>query len=285
MYKKKKMDRKYKFLIILTVLVLIVAFIINVTVTSRNLNPFEKVVKDIGLSVSSVIYKPVKFVKSKINESKEKHNIYKKYEDLLKKYNSINFNESRIDELEKEISELKKLLDIKETFAEYDVTNASVINRSVDYWDDTITIDKGTTSGVKKDMAVITSEGLIGKVISSSYFYSTVRLLTSDNLGQKVSVKIQINDEKYVYGLLSKYDNKNKILEIEGISENVDVPDNAVVTTTGMSSIFPSGIIIGYTKGTKKDNFDLTMVVEVEPASNFDDLEFVTVLKREGSSE
>lgn len=278
MYKKKKMDTKYKFLIIGAVIILIIAFVINVTVTSRNLNPFEKVVKDIGLSISSVIYKPVNFVKSKINESKEKHNIYKKYEDLLKKYNSINFNEAKISELEKERDELKKLLDIKNTLSDYDITNASVINRNVDYWDDTITIDKGTTSGVKKDMAVVTSEGLVGKVISSSYFYSTVRLLTSDNLDQKISVKIQINDEKYVYGLLSRYN--NKLLEVEGISENVEIKEGSVVTTTGMSSIFPSGIIIGHTKGTKKDNFDLTMIVEVEPASKFDDLKFVTVLKR-----
>ncbi len=281
MYKKKKMDTRYKFLIIGAVIILIIAFVINVTVTNRNLNPFEKVVKDIGLSISSVVYKPVNFVKSKIKESKEKHNIYKKYEDLLKKYNSINFNEAKISELEKERDELKKLLYIKNTLSDYDITNASVINRNVDYWDDTITIDKGTTSGVKKDMAVVTSEGLVGKVISSSYFYSTVRLLTSDNLDQKISVKIQINDEKYVYGLLSRYN--NKLLEVEGISENVEIKEGSVVTTTGMSSIFPSGIIIGHTKGTKKDNFDLTMIVEVEPSSKFDDLEFVTVLKRKES--
>ena len=282
--KKKKMDKKYIFLIIAALIILSVSFAISIMKTNRDLNPVEKVIKDISLKVSSVIYAPVKFVKNKIQENKEKNNIYKKYQELQKKYDSIHFNEAKIDELEKEIKDLKNILEIENVLSEYDTVNATIINRNVDFWDDTITIDKGTSSGITKDMAVVTSKGLIGKVIQTSNLYSTVRLLTSDRLGQKVSVKLQISDEKFVYGLLSGYDAENKYFLIEGISENVEVPQNSSVTTTGMSSIFPSGVLVGYTVGIRKDNFDLAAIVEVKPEEDLDDLEFVTVLKRKSVS-
>lgn len=285
MYKKKKMEKKYLFLIIGFVFALIVIFVISVIKTDRKLNPFEKIVKDATLTVGSVFYKPVQFVQNKISENKEKNSIYKKYKDLEEKYKSINFNEAKIDELEKEINELKKLLEIKETLSDYDKINATIVNRNIGYWDDLITIDKGTSSGIDKDMAVITSEGLIGKVISSSNFYSSVRLLTSDELGQKVSIKIQISEERYVYGLLAGYDSDNKCFLIEGVSENVEIPEGSVVTTTGMSNIFPAGILVGKVRGSKKDNFGLTMLIEVIPSADFEGFNFVTVLKRKSDEQ
>lgn len=285
MYRKKKMDKKYIFLIIGLILIVFLAFIINIIKTDRDLNAFEKVVKDASLSISSVVYKPVQFIQNKIKESKEKNKIYEKYEELKEKYESINFNEARVDELEKQIVELKGLLEIQETLPEYDKINASVVNRNVGYWYDIITINKGTSSGIIKDMAVITNEGLIGKVLSTSNLYSTVRLLTSDELGQKISIKIKISDEKYVYGLLSGYDKENKCFLIEGISENVEIPEDSIVTTTGMSNIFPSGILIGKVKGNRKDNFDLTMIVEVSSNIDFDDINYVSVLKRKATLE
>lgn len=280
MYKKKKLEKKYIFIIIGFIIALITIFVISVIKTDRKLNPFEKVVKDAALTVGSVFYKPVQFFQNKINENKEKNNIYKKYKDLEEKYKSISFNEARINELEKELDDLKKILEIKDTLVEYDKINATTVNRNIGYWDDLITIDKGTSSGINKDMAVITSEGLIGKVVNASYFYSSVRLLTSDELGQKVSIKIHLTEDRYVYGLLSGYDNNTNCFLIEGVSENVEIPEGSIVTTTGMSNIFPAGILIGKVSGSKKDNFDLTMLIEVIPSSNFDDLNFVTVLKR-----
>ena len=285
MYKKKKIDKKYIFLIIALIIIILFAFIVNIVKTDRNLNAFERIIKDVSLSISSVVYKPVDFFQNKIKENKEKNNIYEKYKELEEKYNSINFNESRIDELEKEVAELKDLLKIEETLSEYEKINATVINRNVGYWYNTITINKGKSSGIEKDMAVITNEGLVGKVLSTSNLYSTIRLLTSEELGQKVSIKVQISDDKYVYGLLSNYDLDNKVFTIEGVSENVEIPEGSIVTTTGMSNIFPSGILIGNVKGTKKDNFDLTMLVEVNPSSNFDDISFVSVLKRKSEVE
>lgn len=280
MYKKKKIDKRNIFIISIIVMLILVAFIIYIFKKDRNLNPIEKVIKDACLTVSSAFYKPVSFVKDKINENSEKKNIYNKYKELEEKYNSINFDSAKIQELEKENKELKELLDLENTLLDYEKINASVINRNVDYWYDTITIDKGELSGVEKGMAVVTNDGLIGKVINTSYLYSTIKLITSDELGQKISVKINVDDNNYVYGLLSDYDKDERAFVIEGISENVNLNEGNLVTTTGMSSIFPSGILIGKVKKVTKDNFDLTMLVLVDASYNVDNISYVSVLKR-----
>lgn len=287
MYKKKKIEKRNIIIVSIVCILILVAFIIYILKKDRNLNPLEKVIKDACLTISSTFYKPVSFVKDKISESREKNNIYIKYKELEEKYNSIDFDSTKIEELEKENRELKELLNLENTLLEYEKINASVINRDVGYWYDTITIDKGETSGIKKGMAVVTNDGLIGKVINTSYLYSTVKLITSDELGQKISVKININDNDndYVYGLLATYNKDEKAFVIEGISENVDLKEGASVTTTGMSSIFPSGILIGHVKKVTKDNFDLTMLVLVDASYNVDNISYVSVLKRISEAE
>ena len=128
-------------------------------------------------------------------------------------------------------------------------------------------------------MAVVTPKGLIGQITKVSNYSSTVKLLSNENMSDKISVKINIGDD-YVYGLISKYDSKTNTYTVEGISENVDITEGADVVTTGMGTIFPSGLMVGKVKGVTTDNFDLSKVVEVEASVDFDDLDYVTVLKR-----
>ena len=53
------------------------------------------------------------------------------------------------------------------------------------------------------------------------------------------------------------------------------------LVTTGFSELFPSGILIGTVKKVTLDNYELTKVVEVTPSVNFDDINYVSVLKKE----
>ena len=82
-------------------------------------------------------------------------------------------------------------------------------------------------------------------------------------------------------GLISGYSSKNNTYTVEGISENVDIAKGADVVTTGMGDMFPSGIQVGKVTKVTTDNFDLSKVVEVEASVDFDDIDYVTVLKRE----
>lgn len=279
MYRKKRIEKKYIILVAVVVIGILLALVTNIVRTNRKLSPVEQSIKDTVLLGNKILYAPVKFVKSKITEYQEKQDLYEKYKVLQKKVKETDLINAERLELRKEVEAMKKTLKLNQTLGESSYLNATVVNRNLGYWYNTITIDKGSNNGVKEDMAVVVSEGLIGKVIKTTKFNSTVKLLTSDDVNNKISVKIQIGDQ-FVYGLLSGYEEKKRTFTIEGISSNLEIPMNSLVTTTGMGDIFPSGIVIGKVSAVHTDNFDLAKTVEVVGTADFDDLTYVTVLKR-----
>lgn len=279
MYRRNKLEKKYMILIVVVIVAIVLGMITNIVRTERELSPIEKSIKDSVLLVNKVVYAPIKFVKNKITEYQEKQNLYEKYKELEKKVKETELINAERLELKKEVEDMKKTLELNHVLAESSYLNATVVNRNLGYWYNTITIDKGEKNGVKKDMAVIVSEGLVGKVIKTTAFNSTVKLLTSDDANNKISVKIQVDDQ-FVYGLLSGYNKKNRTFSIEGISSNMKIPKGSIVTTTGMGDVFPSGIVIGKVKSIKTDNFDLAKTVIVEGSVDYDDINYVTILKR-----
>ena len=209
----------------------------------------------------------------------KKKDLYKKYTDLKEKVEKTDLYYSEIKELQKEVAELKSVLELNATLSEYTYVNATVVNRNIGYWYNNLVIDKGSKNGIKKGDAVITPSGLIGKITSVSNFSSTVKLLTTDEISNKISIKIESND-KYQYGLLIGYDKENNIYKIEGITNSSNIAEGDLVTTTGLTDYFPSGILIGKVKRVVKDEYDLNSIGEVTPSVDFQDINTVTILNR-----
>ena len=277
--KKKKIEKRKILLICFLIFCIILGFIANIVSTDRNLTIFEKAIKDSVTSIQRIISYPIDLVIKITHENKEKNKMYNDYESLKKQLEeSIQLSKEN-DELKKQLEEMKQLLNIDNSLNEYIVVNTTVINRDLSYWYDTITIDKGENDGIAIDMPVVIGNELVGKIIKTSSFTSTVRLLTANNSHDKISVKIK-NDDEYIYGILNGYDKENDTYIIEGISQNVEIDIGSLVTTTGMGDIFPAGIEIGNISGVNTDNFDLANVLEMKSQINFNELNYVTVLKR-----
>ena len=280
MYRKKQKDKRNKIIIsCIIIFCLIVGFIVNVVVTERELTIFEKAIKDSVLTVQKILGYPIEFITNKIDENKEKDKMYEEYQKLQQEVVDNNHYKIENDELKKQLEEMKELLNINDTLADYTELNAVVINRDLGYWYDTITINKGEHDGVTIGMPAVVGEGLIGKVISTTTFNSTIRLITATDVVDKISVKIQ-NGNKYVYGILSSYDSEAKTHIIEGISQTEEIENGAIVTTTGMGDIFPAGVMIGKITGVRTDTFDLSNVLEMKSEVDFDNINYVTLLKR-----
>lgn len=277
--KKKRVEKRKILLISLLIICLILGYVANVVSTNRNLTIFEKAIKDSVLTIERVITFPIDFIVNKIDENKKKNNMYEEYENLKQQLSVSQSYITENEELKSQLSEMKKLLDLKNVLSDYEHINATVIGRDLAYWYDNIIIDKGENDGIEINMPVVVADGLIGKVVKTSSFNSTVRLLTANDSNDKISVKIKNNDD-YIYGILSNYDSKNNLYIIEGISQNIDIMEDSLVTTTGMGDIFPAGIVIGKVKGINTDNFDLSKVLEVKSDVNFDSINYVSILKR-----
>lgn len=128
-------------------------------------------------------------------------------------------------------------------------------------------------------MVVINSTGLIGKVVNVSKFSSDIRLITTTDTNNKISVTVT-NGENKITGLINGYDYDKSVLEVEGISNTESVNVGDLVYTSGLGGVFPSGILIGKVESITTDVYDLAKIINVTPSADFDDINYVSILKR-----
>ena len=132
---------------------------------------------------------------------------------------------------------------------------------------------------VEEGMVVVNSTGLIGKIIRTTTFTSEVRLITTSDTNNKISVSISNGNNK-VNGLINGYDYENNLLEVEGISNTEEVNVGDYVYTSGLGGVFPSGILIGTVESITTDEYDLAKIINVKPSADFNDINYVAILKR-----
>lgn len=243
------MKKNIKYILVLIISVGLV--FLSTLLLNHKYSSLEKIIKDTGLAFNNILAITISDNENKVCD---------------------NYNK----ELENQINELKKVVDINNTLNEYELVNAVVISHDLGYWYDKVIINKGLTSDIKEGMAVINSSGVIGKVVNVSNFNSTVLLLTSESIG-KISIKIE-DDNDYIYGLISQYDLDKNLYLVEGISKDIEV--GSKVITTGYGDIFPSGILVGEVVSSKSDNYDLAKTVEIKPSVDFNNLNIVSIVKR-----
>lgn len=180
-------------------------------------------------------------------------------------------------ELVEENNKLKDIAGITSTLSGFKNINATIIQRDNTYWLDNVTINRGKSSGIDIGMAVVVSEGLIGKVVGITNDTSVVKLITSSSNNNKISVKLKTSDS-YIYRVLEV---EGDDLVINGIPNDIENLMNSAVLTSGLSDIYPSGIIIGKVNKIESDKFKTSKKAYIKSNVNFDNLRFVTVLERE----
>jgi len=274
-----KLEIKHIILIIMLILTIFLALFTVLVDDNRKLTPIEKIIKDGVIFIQRIIYSPFIYIDTRIDKYIDMQNVYKENKELkanIEKYELIK-NENLL--LKKEINELKMLTNIEHTLIDYTYLNATVINRNIGYWYNSITINKGSFHGVSEDMAVITNRGLIGKIIKTSIFNSEVKLITNDDLNSKISAGININD-RTIHGLISGYNYDKNLLIMDGIVENADFTQGLSVYTTGFGGIFPRGILIGKIEEIEYDKYGLSKRNLIKSEVDFNNLSFVTILRR-----
>jgi rod shape-determining protein MreC len=145
-------------------------------------------------------------------------------------------------------------------------------------------------------MAVVTAQGLIGKVKSISQFTSTVQLLSATDLKNRISAEVQpvVNKDKdeddttssdKVMGLIEGYDKDKGALLLRRIESDAKLVEGQKVITSGKGEVFPEGILIGEIIKIEPDTYGLEQMAYVKPSANFYDIDRVWVAKRVAESE
>ena len=125
---------------------------------------------------------------------------------------------------------------------------------------------------------------------SDTIFYQDQTLLNGAYSSLKVLRVSVVNDLENSNSIrksmtLKNYNQKTSYLEIEGISNTERILKDSYIYTSGLGGIFPSGILIGTVTDIKTDEYDLAKVIYATPIADFNDINYVAILKRKEKSE
>lgn len=172
---------------------------------------------------------------------------------------------------------LQALLSFKEQFISQTIA-AQVIGSSGSEQSRAVYIDKGAREGIKPDMAVITKDGIVGKVLqvfgSNRLEPSTSQILLINDQTSGVGV---ILDKTRLQGILRGTPSGEVVLEKVMSDETVSPGDS--VLTSGGDGIFPKGLPVGTVTKVSPGN-DLFLNIRVRPAANLSRLEEVLVVTK-----
>lgn len=268
-----------KRLILLFVGIILLVALIGFSLRERDhLSWPEQFVKDTAGFVQYLVAKPAHSVAGFFENIRDIQNTYKENEVLknhLEEYAQLKVENDR---LKKENEELKAILETEKDLSSVKTIHASVIARNPERWNESLIINKGEVHGIKKDMAVVTAGGMIGKISSTGKTTSTVQLLTTLDRTNRIHVAIQ--GKKDVYGLVGGYDEETQMLLVKEIPKDKKVKKGQKVITSGFGGVFPKGLYIGVLEKVEPDQYGLTQTGYIKPAANFYNIENVLVVQR-----
>jgi rod shape-determining protein MreC len=168
-----------------------------------------------------------------------------------------------------EADRLAGLLGFREAHGDVPMLAARVIGASADTASKTVSINRGENDGVRKNMAVITPEGVVGKVLEAYAGTSQVLLLTDKDSG--VGALLADSRLQGVVGGLGE-----PLAQMKYVSNDENIAAGAQILTSGQDRIFPKDLPLGTVVSAKQGN--PFKEIRVKPAAHLERLEEVLVL-------
>jgi rod shape-determining protein MreC len=169
---------------------------------------------------------------------------------------------------------LRGLLDLKEKSG-YQIVTARVIARDPSEWFDSVMINRGSSSGIEKDMPVVTHEGIVGRIIGVSPVTAQVLLITDERAAAGAAVG-QLGASQAM-GSVRGY-GRNGLLDMRYVSGLETVKQGDLVVTTGQDSIYPAGLSVGQVVEFKQGSATSPHEIKVKPSARLNSLGEVAVL-------
>ena len=176
----------------------------------------------------------------------------------------------KADQLERDNLRLRELLNLQRVSDENTIS-ASVISRKTGSWWQEILLNKGQKDGVSIGDAVIGPGGLLGIVQNTTYYTSSVQLLTSND--SKVGVWAQRGNE---HGLLVGLGNNSPKLIF--YTKNIDIKVGDFVLSSPASTLLPPNIPIGIIESIDTED-NITITANVQLIAKPQAIDWVQIIK------
>src|ERR1700757_1003231 len=190
-------------------------------------------------------------------------------EELRTENDQLKLTISQLQSKASEADRLAVLLNFRQSHEKVPMVMARVIGASAGTASHTVEIDRGERDGIRRNMAVITPDGAVGKIIESYHDTAQV-LLLSDKEGGAGAMLVSSRIQSPVKGT------GDPMLSMSYVAAEETVNPGERIVTSGMDKIFPRDVPIGMVLEVKQGN--PFKQIRVKPAAKLDRLEAVIVL-------
>lgn len=156
----------------------------------------------------------------------------------------------------------------------YQISTGKIINNNYSLSKNYLTINKGKKDGLKEDLAVITSKGVVGIIDNTSNGYARVLSI----LNTKSRINAQLKSSNHIGSLVWNAKSSSKVQLID-ISKFAPIRLGDTIVTGGQSSIFPQGIPIGTVDNFVLDISGDTYTVDIDLFNDMTNLSHVYVIE------
>jgi rod shape-determining protein MreC len=260
--------------IIIIVIIILCITVVTLYVRESDTGPLHKIQNfflDLVSPVSNLFSKIFRPVKDGIVNLFHLPSLSKEKRELQKEVESLRRGAAESKELEAQVVELKRLLRWSEENAQLETVGADIVGQSPSNWRRLMIVNKGSSSGVKKYMSVVTEEGLVGRIISVGSRSSVVQLITDSRSG--VGARDLRNRET---GIVEG--RNEETMRLVPMNEEAVMQVGDVAVTSGLGGTCPPGIAIGRVVEVKKRSEGLARLVEVRPFVRFSRLDKVLII-------
>ena len=190
-------------------------------------------------------------------------------ESLKEELKEIEDVRHQYDVISNENEWLKTYLKVKKDFPDLLMTDASIISRESGNYATVLTLNRGQIHGIKKNMPVITADGVFGHVSEIGLDWCKVVSIV-----ETASSLSAVTDRTKVQGVVEG----DQLLRADGICRmtyidaGADIKVGDKVYTGGSGNIYPAGLLIGTVTSIEADEYTRTLIAHVEPAVDFESI-------------
>ena len=267
----------YRFLLYGFIIILFFVMLFSFVFTNK------KLTKDISFNVSGLVTKVDSVVSVPFTSLSKSHNVlsdllstYSENRDLKKSLSNLENQSAIISNLQEENDSLRASLNLSDKLSRDNVLTAEVSMRPSVTWLKELTINVGKSKNVSKSMLATSNGGVIGFVTKVYDDTTTISLLSSNSSDSYLASSVKSEDDNQIFGIISRYDNKKKLLEMTQLNSSSNVKVGTEVVTSGLDDVSVKDVPIGTVDSVI--DYEGNRTILVKPYADFDKISYVTLV-------
>lgn len=180
-----------------------------------------------------------------------------------------------VDSMAREIDRYRALLELMDANEDYELVDGYIIARSTNDWTSTVTVNRGTSSGIEVGMCAITAHGeVVGIVVEAGRNYCVVKTVLDSSL----EISATIASTGFSGMVSGGYTNGHAdMLWMKYLPSGAILRNNDQVVTSG-STVYPRNLILGYVVDAGFDDTGVAKYAVLKPAADIENLEQIFIL-------